>query len=446
MSMHRRSVLLLSGALTAASIAGCLASDTETSNDDSSSSDQQSSNDQPSPTEVSVDDDRLQELTTGNASFALDLYKQLSADHDNLFLSPFSISVALAMTFAGAQGETREQMQQVLAFTLGDDVHPAFADLQAELKTRESTIGRDPSTDSDDEEEIDAFQLAVANALWGQEGYGFADDYLSLIEENYGGGLREVDYAHDHDGARDQINDWVAEHTNDRIDPLLPETALSPQSVLVLTNAIYFLASWLHEFDPSDTTDDAFIGLDEEEATVPMMQQNLRTNYAKLANGEAIELPYVGQEVSMVLIKPDDGYFEQFEEELHADRLLEIFDELGDASGTLVLPKFEYSTDIQLRDTMQSMGMEKAFAGGFGGMVDGDGGGLAINEIFHEAFISVDEEGTEAAAATAVEMVISAPPDWGEVRFDRPFIFCIRDRPTDAILFLGRVVELPETS
>ena len=432
--MNRRDVLALSGALAAAALAGCTGggsarteTPTETPTD--------TPTEDPPTNEPSVDDEPLAELSAGNAAFALDLHEHLAAeDGGNLFLSPYSISVALAMTFAGARGETREQMAETLHYTLGEDVHPAFADLRAALESRETT--EDPV----ENEEVDAFQLAAANALWGREGYPFDEDYITLLDEHYGAGLRRADFAGDPDGERERINDWVADATEDRIEDLLPPDSISAQTVLVLTNAIYFMASWYQEFDPENTEDDTFTALDGSESTIPFMHQNLRTNHASVEGAEAVELPYVGQDVSMVLILPDD--LREFERELDADRLFGVFEELGDARGDLALPKFEYETEVQLSEALADLGMPVAFGGDadFGGMVDGDGD-LWIDEVFHQAFVSVDEEGTEAAAATAVVMEESAPPEWGEMRFDRPFLFCIRDRPTDAVLFLGRVVD-----
>nr|WP_233341087.1 serpin family protein [Haloprofundus sp. MHR1] len=442
--MNRRKVLTLSGALAAATLAGCTDGEqtpsgaetpvdtpTETPTDEPSG-------DEPPTGEPDVDDERLAALAAGNAAFALDLHKHLASEKEtNLFLSPYSVSAALAMTYAGARGETRKQMEETLHYTLGEELHPAFADVRAALDERETTEDRTNG------EEVDAFQLAVANALWGREDFPFDEDYLALLEEHYAAGLRRSDFVDDPDGERERINDWVADATNDRIEGLLQPGSITPATVLVLTNAIYFMASWQFEFDPQDTDDGAFTGLDGSESTVPMMHQNLRTNYASIPGAQAIELPYVGGEVSMVLILPDEGEFEAVEQNLDADRLFGIFDELSDAAGDLALPKFEFETETNLSKTLRDLGMPVAFEGSadFGGMVEGDGGDLRIDQVAHKTFVSVDEEGTEAAASTAVVMVESMPPDWGELRFDRPFLFCIRDRPTDAVLFLGRVVD-----
>ena len=450
--MNRRNLLALSGALAAAALAGCAGNDgspagtgtetgeptTGTTTEGPTETPTNTPTETPGSSDPNVDEERLAELAADNAAFALDLHAHLAKETGgNLFLSPYSISIALAMTFAGARGATREQMRETLRYTLGDGVHPAFADMQAVLEARETT------TDPVEGDEVDAFQLDVANAIWGQEDYPFADDYLALLEEYYGAGLRSANFDGDPEGERQRINEWVADATGDRIEDLLPRGSIDASTVLVLTNAIYFLAAWAHQFDPENTEDGVFAAIDGSESTVPFMHQTLRTAYASVDGAQAIELPYVGEEVSMVLLLPEEGQFEAFERDLDADRLFAIFDALHDSKGDLAMPKFEFETEVRLKDALSALGTPIAFEGGadFGGMVEGDGAGLWIDDVFHESFVSVDEDGTEAAAATAVVVTESAPPEWGEIRFDRPFLFCIRDRPTNAVLFLGRIVD-----
>ena len=432
-------MLAASGALAAAALAGCMGA---TRDPPATGTPTDGPTDTPSGTppsgEPGAPDEQLAELAAGNAAFALDLHRHLAdGSSGNQFFSPYSVSVALAMTYAGARGETERQMREVLHYTLGEDVHPAFADMQAALEARSTT------EDPEDGEDVDAFRLAVANAIWGREGYAFAEDYLALLEEHYGAGLRRADFTGDPDGERRRINEWIAGETEGRIDDLLPPGSLSPSTVLVLTNAIYFLAGWQFPFDPEDTENAQFTALDGTESTVPMMRRDLRTNYASVPGAEAIELPYVGGDVSMLLLLPEAGTFESFERDLTADRLFGIFEALGDASGDVRLPRFSYEYEVKLSEALAELGMPVAFGSGadFSGMVEG-GGGPWIDEVFHKAFVSVDEEGTEAAAATAVVMVESAPATSFDLTFDRPFIFCVRDRPTDAVLFLGRVVDV----
>ena len=440
MDPHRRHLLALSGALAATTLAGCLSGGDGASDEDPRGTDDDDTEppDDPPAAGPSIDDERLAELAAGNAEFALDLHRRIA--DGNTFCSPYSISTALAMTYAGAAGETEDQIRETLRYTLGADVHPAISDLEAALESRETT---DP-VGGDEDEDLDAFQLAVANALWAQDGFPFHDEYVELIETFYGAGMQVADFESAPDDERERINEWVADRTGDRIDELLPDGSIDVDTRLVLTNAIYFLANWEHQFNPDDTEDGTFTALDGTETTAAMMTQNLRTNYAEWNGHEAVELPYVGGDVSMVLILPAEGEFEAFERDLTADNLFGIFDELGDASGDLRLPRFEFDTDVQLSEVLSEMGMPVAFdehEADFRDMSP-EGDRLYVDDVYHEAFVAVDEEGTEATGATAVVInEESAPAQSFDLAFDRPFLFCIRDRPTDAVLFLGRVTD-----
>jgi len=383
----------------------------------------------------------MAELVAGNGGFALDLHEQLTApdDVDNVFISPYSISMALAMTYAGASGETEMAMRETLGFSLREETHPAFDELQAALDARATRdVPGGPGKDT-----TDAFQLEVANALWGSAEYPFSEAYLDLVDEHYGGGFNEADFGSDPEAERERINQWVADETGGRIEGLIPKNSLSAQTVLVLTNAIYFMAGWQLPFDSDETTESTFRALDGSESTVSMMHQNLQTNYADLPGAQAVELPYVGGKVSMVVIVPDEGEFEAIHTELSGSTLFGIFEALGEASGDLRMPKFEYEFNTELSEAFKTLGMEAAFGSGadFSEMVD-SGDGPGIDDVFHKAFVSVDEEGTEATAATGVSTVVSAPPTSFDLTIDRPFLFCIRDRPTDAILFLGQVTDV----
>lgn len=430
--MDRRDLLAATGALAVAAVAGCLG---DNGDDPGGGADDDDDDDQTGPSNGT--DETLQVLARDNAAFGLDLYRELSAESDeSLFLSPYSISVALAMTYLGAEGETASEMADVLRFD--ESVHEAFEEMASALDAREET--EDDALGDEDPDTVDAFKLRVANALWGREGESFAEDFLDDTERYYGAGLNEADFMGDPDGERERINDWVADQTEDRIEDLLPPGSIDANTVLVLTNAIYFLASWLSEFDPEDTEEGTFERLDGTETTAPFMSQDLETPYAEVDGTQAIELPYVGGEVSMVLLLPPAGELESFEADLDAEQLFDMFDSLSAHTGMLELPRFEVETEFELATALKGLGMTRAFGSeaDFGGMFEEDGGAW-IDEVYHDAFVTVNEEGTEAAAATAVVMTDSAPPDWGELRFDRPFLFCIRDRPTDAVLFLGRV-------
>jgi serpin B len=381
-----------------------------------------------------VADADLAELVKGNAAFALELYHVLRKDHDNLFYSPYSISVALAMTYAGARGETEGQMAEALHYTLAQDrLHAAFNALDQALASRgEGAVGKDG----------EGFRLHVANTTWGQEGYTFLDAYLDVLALNYGAGLRLVDFVSAPEEARVTINDWVSEQTEGKIEDLIPAGAIDALTRLVLTNAIYFNAAWSMPFEEERTKDGSFYLLDGGQVTVPMMKQVESLGYAAGQGYQAVELPYDGHELSMVILVPEEGEFEAFEEALDVERVESILQDLGYTQVALSMPKFEIESSFGLVDALSAMGMPVAFSdkADFSGMTGNRE--LVISEVVHKAFVSVDEAGTEAAAATAVMMALTAAPaEPVEVTVDRPFLFAIRDIDTGALLFVGRVVD-----
>jgi serpin B len=372
-------------------------------------------------------------LVEGNSAFAFDLYQALKEQDGNLFYSPHSISVALAMTFAGARGQTAEQMADTLQFLLEQErLHPAFNWLDAELASRgEGAEGKDE----------DGFRLNVVNAIWGQKDYDFLDAFLDVLAENYGAGLRILDFMNETEESRLAINDWVSDQTEERIKDLIPEGVITPLTRLVLTNAIYFNAAWEYPFDEDVTVDGDFYLLDDGQVTVPMMKQTESFGYTEGDGYQAVELQYDGDELSMIILLPEAGNFQDFEEELQADQVSDIISDLQPAAVALTMPKFEFDSEFSLTDTLAAMGMPVAFSGAadFSGMTGS--ADLSITEVIHKAFVSLDEAGTEAAAATAVIMDESETPgEPTEVTIDRPFIFLIRDIETGAILFVGRVV------
>jgi serpin B len=372
-------------------------------------------------------------LVEGNSAFAFDLYQALKEQDGNLFYSPHSISVALAMTYAGARGQTAEQMADTLQFLLEQErLHPAFNWLDAELASRgEGAEGKDE----------DGFRLNVVNAIWGQKDYDFLDAFLDVLAENYGAGLRILDFMNETEESRLAINDWVSDQTEERIKDLIPEGVITPLTRLVLTNAIYFNAAWEYPFDEDVTVDGDFYLLDDGQVTVPMMKQTESFGYTEGDGYQAVELQYDGDELSMIILLPEAGNFQDFEEELQADQVSDIISDLQPAAVALTMPKFEFDSEFSLTDTLAAMGMPVAFSGAadFSGMTGS--ADLSITEVIHKAFVSLDEAGTEAAAATAVIMDESETPgEPTEVTIDRPFIFLIRDIETGAILFVGRVV------
>ena len=380
----------------------------------------------------------LAELVDGNSAFAFDLYRSLGAEDGNLFYSPYSISLALAMTYAGAMGETERQMADTLHYLLPQErLHTSFNSLDLEL----ASMADAP------EEEGDAFTLNLANAVWGQKDYEFLGPFLDVLAENYGAGVRPVDFVGSPEESRVRINDWVAERTEDRIKDLIPEDAIDRTTRMVLTNAIYFNARWFHPFFKHLTSARPFHLLDGSKVDVPMMMMAAaeRFGYADGDGYQAVELPYRGRDMWMTILLPDAGAFREFEESMDADLVAGILGDIEREYVELTMPKFEFESEFSLKETLKAMGMPNAFDGftaDFSGM-DGrscPGVCLLISDAFHKAFVSVDEEGTEAAAATGVVVILeSARPTPKKLMVDRPFIFLIRDRATDAILFVGRV-------
>ncbi len=374
-------------------------------------------------------------LVEGNSAFAFELYQALKGEEGNLFYSPYSISLALAMTYAGARGETAQQMADTLQFILEQErLHPAFNWLDAELAKRgEGAEGKDG----------EGFRLNIVNAIWGQKDYSFLSTFLDVLAENYGAGLRILDFITETEKSRLAINDWVSDQTEGRIEDLIPQGAIDALTRLVLTNAIYFNAAWEYPFDEDMTADGPFYLLDGRQVIVPMMKQTESFSYTDGEGYQAVELRYDGGELSMVVFLPEAGKFEVFEEGLQAQQVDAIINDLKNTRVTLTMPKFEFDSEFSLKDTLAGMGMEDAFSddADFSGMTGNRE--LSISDVVHKAFVAVDEAGTEAAAATAVIMSLTAapePPVPVEVTIDRPFIFLIRDIETGAILFIGRVM------
>jgi len=372
-------------------------------------------------------------LVEGNSAFAFELYQALKGEEGNLFYSPYSISLALAMTYAGAHGETAQQMADTLQFLLDQDkLHPAFNWLDAELASRgEGAAGKDG----------EGFRLNIVNAIWGQKDYSFLSTFLDVLAENYDAGLRILNFITETEKSRLTINDWVSDQTEGCIEDLIPQGAIDALTRLVLTNAIYFNAAWEYPFDEDMTADSPFYLLDGGQVTVPMMQQAESLGYTEGEGYQAVELQYDGDELSMVILLPAPGSFAAFEEGLQAQQVSDIISGLQPTEVALTMPRFEFESEFSLKDTLAGMGMPIAFSGNadFSGMIGKLE--LFISDVVHKAFVAVDEVGTEAAAATAVIMKNTAvlePPV--EVTIDRPFIFLIRDIDTGAILFVGRVL------
>ncbi len=321
---------------------------------------------------------------------------------------------------------------------LQENLHPAFNALDQQInqdsKSTSSSADHQP------------FQLDAANSIWGQNEYPFLPEYLDLLAQHYGAGLRLTDFVKDAESARQKINRWVSEKTQDKIKDLIPKGGVNEDTRLVLANAIYFKADWLFPFEKDGTADRTFHLLDGTQIDVPTMSFDRAKTLAYLAGEgfQAVELPYQGEQVSMLIMVPDEGGLEDFEAGLDGKKIDQILASAQPTLLNLYLPKFEFTVDYQLSDLLVEMGMPDAFCTGspdFSGM-DGEGN-LCIDKVFHKAFVAVDEKGTEAAAASAVVMMeMSAVVDQAVVlNVDRPFLFQILHKPTGTVLFMGRVVD-----
>ena len=382
--------------------------------------------------------DELLALSSGNTDFALRLYQELREQEGNLFFSPYSISAALAMTYGSARGSTEREMAQTLGFTLPQDrLHPAFNALDLQLAERTKPIDFFGT-------EVEGAQLDIANSLWGQAGHSFRPEYLDLLALNYGAEMHLMDFANAAAVARRTINKWVEDATEGNIQDIVSGGALNAQTRLVLVNAIYFNAKWEDPFSKFATKKGDFYLLDGGTVRVPMMSQDEPFPYLRGRGFQVFELPYVGRELAMGILMPDTGKFRDVESSLDARQLNTIVRNLETRYLDLKMPRFDFESEFEMRDTLSEMGMRRAFGGAdFSGM---DGGReLRLSEVLHKAFVKVDERGTEAGAATSVfASVISNPMYPLEVTVDRPFIFWIRDIPTGTLLFLGRVLNPAE--
>lgn len=439
--MHRRRLLALSGSLLAGVLAGCSAPEpTPTPDPDLA---------EPAVT-PSVDESTVDGLVRETNTFSMDLYRGIAGESpaENGLVSPLSVTTALAMAYAGARDETRAEMAATLNYTIEGPLHETVNALHRALNERgEDLDPADLPSKFEKSDEPVPFDLSLVNAVWGQQDFPFNEGYLQILEDHYSGGLNEVDYRNDPEAARRTINEWVADQTADRIDQLLPKGSIDTLTRLVLTNAVYFKANWQDPFDPEDTESGTFTPLNGAPGTVPMMHKTAPIAYGTADGVKAIDLPYLGRDVSMLFVLPPDGAFRSFESDLDNTRLQTIVNSLERQRTAVTIPKFSFADSHGLRRALEALGMEAAFeptSANFSGMADlaGTQERLYLSQVFHDTDITVDETGTEAAAATgAVIGFTSAPSEPVEFVADRPFLFAIRDRPTGAILFLGRVVD-----
>lgn len=382
----------------------------------------------------------VEELVAANNAFAADLYRAVAAgNEENVIFSPYSVSLAFSMAYAGARGETEAQMQETLHFLPQEEQHAGFNALEQHLGQLAETAeaGGEGAAAMESGE---PFRLRIANAAWGQQGFPFQESYLQTLGRQYGAGLRALDFGADPKAAREAINAWIADATEERIRNMLPPGVISGNTRLVLANAIYFYGAWLFPFNEEATADGPFTLLDGSTVSAPLMHQNTaRVPYGDGDGYRAVALPYTGQKAEMLLILPEEGRYAEVEEQLDAAFLESVRSGLETRDVTLTLPRFDFEDDVDLKAQLQGMGMTAPFdsAADFSGLVEG--GGLWISDALHKATIAVDEVGTEATAATVIAMEESAM-ERAEFEATRPFMLAIVERETGTLLFLGRVL------
>lgn len=371
-------------------------------------------------------------VVEGSNKFALDLYQQLRTEEGNLFFSPSSISTALAMTYAGAAGETEAEMAETLHFQMSNDqLHEGMKTLQSFWMTPDKDKG---------------IRLKLANRLWGQRSYEFLPAFLQITRDYYGAEVARLDFAQS-EQASQTINKWVEEQTENKITDLISPNALSPATRLVLTNAVYFHGNWAEPFEKDRTKDDDFHLSATDKIKVSMMHRWDEFQYGAVDDIQILELPYGDGSLSMVILLPKqiDGLADLEYKLTFQDLHRWMTSVKHEDEVKVYLPRFKTTSQFQMADTLKAMGMELAFDGNaadFSGMTGGRD--LFISAVLHKAFVDVNEEGTEAAAATGIVMAPTAAPilepkEPPVFRADHPFVFMIRDNRNGAIMFLGRI-------
>ncbi|MDI3507192.1 MAG: hypothetical protein PWQ69_1172 [Methanomicrobiaceae archaeon] len=368
-------------------------------------------------------------VAAGNNLFAFDLYRHLAADPayagENLFFSPYSIASALAITCEGARGTTADEIESVLHLPANETLRrEGFAAIDAALNSGSGN-----------------YTLRTANALWAEKTHSLLPEYIETAARWYGANATNLDFVENPEGSRETINRWVEEKTEDRIRDLLPPGSIDPLTRLVITNAIYFKGAWAQQFDPAETTVEEFRVGSNETVTVPMMHGNAVYPYAETGTLQVLEMPYAsgdGTELAMLVLLPKGDSLTAAEEVLDAERLADLRESLVAQNVRVFFPKFTLDASYGLTPTLAAMGMPTAFTGGDADLSGMDGTrDLFVTGIFHKAFVDVNEEGTEAAAATGVAAGLGVTPVF---RADHPFVFLITEKDSGTILFAGRVV------
>ena len=370
------------------------------------------------------------DVIEANNRFAINLYSQYKSEEGNIFFSPFSISTAMAMVYEGAEGKTAKEIKSVFGFPKYDNSRRnQYSNLLSEINKKDKE-----------------YALKTANALWAEQDFQFLDEYLTTVEEYYEGKTTNLDFKNEPDSSRLIINNWVEDKTNNKIKDLFPEGGIDSITRLVLTNAIYFKAKWLIQFDADKTSDEYFRVNPDKSIKVPMMQptsQKSTFNYTQNKDLQILEMPYAGEDLSMLILLPLDDDIEALENSFTIEKLTEWKKSLRKRRVKIYIPKFKFETKYFLSETLSDLGMPTAFTNSadFSGMTGKKD--LKIDKVIHQAFIEVNEEGTEAAAATGVIMTMKSlriqKHPTPVFRADHPFIFIIQQNETGNILFMGRV-------
>ena len=361
--------------------------------------------------------------------FALDIYKQFAqADGSNVFFSPISISMALGMTYAGTDGETQKQISEVFNFPHGDkSFHKQMGNLHQELLEKQS----------------DGVDIAMANQLWAEKSYRFKCRYLRTTKKSYNAPVKRLNFKENPNESRTEINQWVEELTRERIKDLLPDGSISSLTKMVLTNAIYFKGQWDKKFEVDNTQEDVFTTIEGKQVKTSMMNAKDKFSVYQGDGISLLELPYQGNDFSMLVLLPnEDRSIAEIEKGLSVDNLNGYISKLTEKEVRLKLPKFKFDAEYKLKPILSDMGMPIAFSDAANLSRMTRSNDLKIDEVFHKAFVEVSEEGTEAAAATAVVIVLKSISIPVEFFANRPFIFVIRENKDGNILFMGRVTNL----
>ncbi len=372
------------------------------------------------------------DIAAANNAFAFDMYSMVkSGDEKNVFFSPHSIFTAMAICYDGAGGTTKEQIANVFYFPLDKTI----------LEVRLGKIIDEINSETDD------YELKTANALWIQKSYPIKEQYIFNVENYYSGKVTKLNFVGQPEESKDTINDWVEEKTNDKIKDLIPDGFIDADTRLVITNAIYFNGKWLNEFDKQATREEKFYPSENEEILVDTMYTKQHLNYGENSNSKIIELPYKGNNLCMFIILPNDNEIEKIERVFSVgdyEKLKSSMDSKYEVKTWI--PKFKFEYTNKLSESLIEMGVVDAFQFGSANFSEISDTDLAIFEVIHKAFVDVQEEGTEAAAATAIVMNEELNPEpipIREFRADHPFMFFIEDKRTGCILFMGKV-ERPE--